>query len=60
VQEILRYSTTDVLAPQWEAMEAGVKRAEDADQVGDQGVCFCKSVRRAGAGRTRSELSTVC
>jgi hypothetical protein len=32
-QEILRYSTTDVLAPQWAAMEAGVRRAADADQV---------------------------
>eukprot|EP00983_Pelagomonas_calceolata_P127621 1161424-Pelagomonas_calceolata.AAC.7 len=34
-QEILRYSTTDVLAPQWAAMEAGVRRAADADQVLD-------------------------
>ncbi|KAF5833568.1 Spc98 family-domain-containing protein [Dunaliella salina] len=33
IQEILRYSTTDVLAPQWAAMEAGVRRAADADQV---------------------------
>lgn len=32
-QEILRYSTTDVLAPQWAAMEAGVRRAADADEV---------------------------
>ncbi|KAG2453505.1 hypothetical protein HYH02_001725 [Chlamydomonas schloesseri] len=34
VQELLRYSTLDVLEPLWEALEAGIAhRAADADQV---------------------------